>query len=62
MAMVIPKGSVVMKKVGIVTIAIALLAVTTIILYRSNQNQSETSPHTKGTLVKEYKEWKKYYI
>lgn len=51
-----------MRKVGIVTIAIALLAVTTIILYRSNQNQQSKTPKTKGTLVKEYIEWKKYYM
>lgn len=51
-----------MKKVGIVTIAIALLAVATIVLYRSNQNQENDSPKVKGTLVKEYIEWKKYYI
>lgn len=51
-----------MRKIGIVTIAIALLAVATIVLYRSNQNQSETTPKTKGTLVKEYIEWKKYYM
>ena len=51
-----------MKKIGIVTIAIALLAVATIALYRSNQNQNEASPKSKGTLVKEYVEWKKYYM
>lgn len=51
-----------MKKVGIVTIAIALLAIATIVLYRSNQSQSEVSPKNKGTLVKEYIEWKKYYM
>ncbi len=51
-----------MKKIGIVTIAIALLAVATVVLYRSNQNESKTTPKNKGTLVKEYVEWKKYYI
>ena len=51
-----------MTKVGIVTLAIALLAVATIVLYRSNQNQEETSPKGKGTLVKEYIECKKYYM
>lgn len=51
-----------MRKVGIVTIAIALLAIATIILYRSNQKGSEATPKTKGTLVKEYIEWKKYYM
>lgn len=51
-----------MKKAGIFTIAIILLAAITILLYRSQQGQSETEPKTKGTLVKEYIEWKKYYI
>lgn len=51
-----------MKKAGIFTIAIIVLAAVTILLYRSQQNQSQTKPQTKGTLVKEYIEWKKYYI
>lgn len=51
-----------MKKAGILTLAIALLAVATIVLYRSNQRQEETQPKGKGTLVKEYIEWKKYYM
>lgn len=51
-----------MKKAGIFTIAIIVLAAVTILLYRSQQNQRQTKPQTKGTLVKEYIEWKKYYI
>lgn len=60
--MVIPKGSVSMKKAGIFTIAIVLLAAFMVLFYRSQQTQNESEPKTGGTLVKEYKEWKKYYI
>lgn len=62
MAMVIPKGSVSMKKAGLFTIAIVLLAALVVLFCRSQQTQSESEPKTRGTLVKEYKEWKKYYI
>ena len=51
-----------MKKAGIYTIAIVVLAALMVLLYRSQQPQKETTPKSKGTLVKEYKEWKKYYI
>lgn len=51
-----------MKKAGVYTIAIVVLAALVVLLCRSEQSQKETSPKTKGTLVKEYREWKKYYI
>lgn len=51
-----------MKKAGIFTIAIVLLAAIMVLFCRSQQTQSESEPKSKGTLVKEYKEWKKYYI
>lgn len=62
MAMVIPKGSVSMKKAGIFTIAVVLLAAILVLFSHFGQNESKSEPKTKGTLVKEYKEWKKYYI
>lgn len=60
--MVIPKGSVSMKKAGIYTIAVLVLAALAVFVYKSQQPQNDMTPKTKGTLVKEYKEWKKYYI
>ena len=51
-----------MKKAGIFTIAIVVLAALMVLLYRSEQPKKDTAPGSKGTLVKEYKEWKKYYI
>lgn len=51
-----------MKKAGIFTIAVVLLAAIMVLFYRSQQTANESEPKTRGTLVKEYKEWKKYYI
>ncbi len=52
-----------MKKAGIVTAAIILLAVGGILLYRYQSSAIPEKPGKgQGTLVKEYKEWKKYYI
>ncbi len=57
------KGSVFMKKAGIVTAAIILLAVGGILLYRYQSSEIPEKPGKgQGTLVKEYREWKKYYI
>lgn len=52
-----------MKKAGIVTIAIVLLAAGVILFYRSQGNsEKEHLEKGQGTLVKEYIEWKKYYM
>ena len=51
-----------MKKAGIYTIAVLVLAALAVFVYKFQQSQNDMTPKTKGTLVKEYKEWKKYYI
>lgn len=54
-----------MKKAGIVTVAIILLVTGVIFFYRhqgSGDNEKEHSEKEQGTLVKEYIEWKKYYM
>lgn len=54
-----------MKKAGIVTVAIILLATGVILCYRLQGNgnkEQENSKKEQGTLVKEYIEWKKYYM
>lgn len=51
-----------MKKAGIYTIAVLVLAALAVFVYRSQKPQNDMSPKAKGTLVKEYREWKKYYI
>ena len=52
-----------MKKAGMITIAIFLLAAVVIVFYRF-QGSERTQPQRKsqGALVKEYIEWKKYYM
>ncbi len=54
-----------MKKAGIVTVAIILLATGVILFYRLQGNGDKVKEHSdkeQGTLVKEYIEWKKYYM
>lgn len=52
-----------MKKAGVVTIAIVLLAAGVILLYRFQKNGQERIEDTgKGTLVMEDIQWKKYYM
>ena len=62
MAMVMPKGSVCMKKAGICTIVILVFAALAVWIYRSGNHDEKTPVQGKGTLVKEYKEWKRYYM
>ncbi|MCH5251359.1 MAG: hypothetical protein J1F22_00145 [Lachnospiraceae bacterium] len=52
-----------MRKAGMITIAIVLLAAVVILFYRF-QNSGNTQPQRKGqgALVKEHVEWKKYYM
>lgn len=61
--MVITKGSVSMKKAGLITIALVLVAAGVIVYYQM-QGSGKKIPMDKGqgTLVKEYIEWKKYYM
>lgn len=52
-----------MKKAGLITIAIVLVAAGIIWYYKSNIEEGRRpQEQEKGTLVKEYREWKKYYI
>lgn len=52
-----------MKKAGLITIAIVLLAAGVILYYRLQGDvEEQPSSKEKGTLVKEFIEWKKYYI
>lgn len=51
-----------MKKAGVITIAIILVAAGVIWLYKKNVEEPQPQNQEKGTLVKEYREWKKYYI
>lgn len=51
-----------MKKAGVITIAIILVAAGVIWLYKKNVEEPQQQNQEKGTLVKEYREWKKYYI
>lgn len=69
--MVIAKGSVSMKKAGIITIALVLVAAVGIIVYYRSQSTSRDILPDKGqgTMVqrnaepvKECIKWKKYYI
>ena len=56
------KGSVCMKKAGICTIVILVFAALAVWIYRSGNHDEKTPVQGKGTLVKEYKEWKRYYM
>ena len=61
--MVIPKGSGFVKKAGLITVAIILLATGAIFCYRmSGSREKGPMDLGKGTLVKEYFGWKKYYL
>lgn len=60
--MVITKGSGFLKKAGVITIAIILVAAGVIWFYKKNMEEPQQQNQEKGTLVKEYREWKKYYI
>lgn len=61
--MVIAKGSGFLKKAGLITIAILLVAAGVIWYYKNNMEEGrQPQNQEKGTLVKEYREWKKYYI
>ena len=52
-----------MKKAGLITIAIILLAAGAVIYYRTDLNRvKKPADMGKGTLVKEHIEWKKYYL
>ena len=55
-------GSVCMKKAGICTIVILVFAALAVWIYRSGNHDEKTPVQGKGTLVKEYKEWKRYYM
>lgn len=52
-----------MKKAGLITIALVLVAAGIIVFYQM-QGSGQKTPLDKGqgTLVKEYIEWKKYYM
>lgn len=52
-----------MKKAGLITIALVLVAAGVIVFYQM-QSSGQKTPLDKGqgTLVKEYIEWKKYYM
>ncbi len=50
-----------MRKAGYITLAIFLLAVGVIFIYKM-QSGKEQVEEKKGTLVKEFMEWKKYYM
>ena len=61
--MVIPKGSGFVKKAGLITIAIILLATGAIMYYQMGASREKRPADMgKGTLVKEYFGWKKYYL
>ena len=63
MAMVIAKGSVSMKKAGLITIALVLVAAGVVVYYwLQGSGQKVPIDKGQGTLVKEYIEWKKYYM
>lgn len=52
-----------MKKAGLITIAIILVAAGIIFYYQSQGRQQKPSADKgRGTLVKERVEWKKYYM
>lgn len=51
-----------MKKADICTIVILVFAALAVWIYRSGNHDEKTPVHGKGTLVKEYKEWKRYYM
>ena len=51
-----------MKKAGICTIVILVFAALAVWIYRSGHHDEKTPVQGKGTLVKEYKEWKRYYM
>ena len=51
-----------MKKIGILVVAIALVAASVIYFNYSQENQDKEFAKTqRGTLVKEQMEWTKYY-
>ncbi len=50
------------KKAGICTIVILVFAALAVWIYRSGNHDEKTPVQGKGTLVKEYKEWKRYYM
>ena len=47
---------------GICTIVILVFAALAVWIYRSGNHDEKTPVQGKGTLVKEYKEWKRYYM
>ncbi len=52
-----------MKKFGMITIALVLLAAGVILYNRSQENARKLPSDTeKGTLVKEQIEWKRFYM
>ncbi len=52
-----------MKKAGLITIAIILLATGAIMYYQMGASREKRPADMgKGTLVKEYFGWKKYYL
>ena len=51
-----------MKKAGICTIVILVFAALAGWIYRACNHDEKTPVQGKGTLVKEYKEWKRYYM
>lgn len=51
-----------MKKAGICTIVILVFAALAVWIYRTGNHDEKTPVQGKGTLVKEYKEWKRYYM
>ena len=52
-----------MKKAGLITIAIVMLAAGVILCYRlQGDTIKEQVDKRQGTLVKEYVTWKKFYI
>lgn len=51
-----------MKKAGICTIVILVFAALVVWIYRQEDKGAKKSIQGKGTLVKEYKEWKRYYM
>lgn len=50
------------EKAGICTIVILVFAALAVWIYRSGNHDEKTPVQGKGTLVKEYKEWKRYYM
>ena len=51
-----------MKKAGICTIVILVFSAFAVWIYRSGYQDEKTPVQGKGTLVMEYKEWKRYYM